>query len=78
LIASRGTTPAEGLAVFWRRKIRIARDLYDRAVRRAAELGLPSVAAYLGGLLERDLKEADEQALREKVLRQMKGLGYLQ
>ncbi len=64
--------------MFGRCKIRLDRALYDRAARRAAELGLSSADAYVAALVERDLKEAAEQALREKVLRQMKCLGYLE
>lgn len=61
-----------------RPKIALDPDLYRRAVERARMLGMPSVEQYVSELLERDLKTAEEQALRDQVLRQMKGLGYLE
>ncbi len=64
--------------MFWRRKLRLDRGIYDRAAARARALGLPSVDAYVALLIDRDLKAGEEEALREKVLRQMKGLGYLE
>jgi hypothetical protein len=64
--------------MFWRRKIRLDRNLYDRAADRARALGAPSVEVYVAQLIERDLKVGEEDALREQALRQMKGLGYLE
>lgn len=64
--------------MFGRPRIALDPDLYHRAGERARALGLPSVEQYVAEVLERDLKAAEEQALRDKVLRQMKGLGYLE
>lgn len=64
--------------MFWRHRVPLEPALYARACERARQLGLPSVAAYVADLLERDLKLSDEQRLRDAVLEKMKGLGYLQ
>lgn len=64
--------------MFWRPKIPVDRALHARAAERAKKRGFPSVEAYVADLLERDLKVADEQKLRDTVLDKMKGLGYLQ
>ncbi len=64
--------------MFGSNKIRLDPQLYKRAVERAKALGLPSAEAYVASLLEKDLKAADEEALREKVMRKMKGLGYME
>ncbi|MCX5659663.1 MAG: hypothetical protein NTW19_08075 [Planctomycetota bacterium] len=66
--------------MFGKRKvaIRISPDLYDRAVTRARVMGLASVHLYVAGLIERDVSAEEEKGLRERVLRQMKSLGYVE
>ena len=64
--------------MFSRDKVKLESSLYERAVKRAKALGLPSVDAYVAQVLEKDVQAGEEQALKDKVLEQMKGLGYLQ
>jgi hypothetical protein len=64
--------------MLWHPKVVLDRALHARAAERAQKLGFPSVDAYIADLLERDLKVADEQKLRDTVMDKMKGLGYLQ
>jgi hypothetical protein len=64
--------------MFGRPKVRLEPAVYKNAVERARKLGLPSVEAYIADLVQRDLKTADDERLRDTVNEKMKGLGYLQ
>ena len=65
------------LNVFWQCKITMDPKLRERAAKRAKALGL-SLDAYVAQVVERDVKLGEEEALREKVMQKMKGLGYLE
>jgi hypothetical protein len=64
--------------MLWRPRVRLEPALYKNAAARARKLGLASVEAYIADLVQRDLKAAEEQRLRDTVMEMMKGLGYLQ
>jgi hypothetical protein len=64
--------------MFLNSTIKVSDELYRRAAAYAADSGYPSVHNFVSELLERELKSAQDKVVREKVLRQMKGLGYLQ
>lgn len=58
--------------------IKITPALYERIAARAKAEGAESVDAYVAALIERDVAAAEEKALRDQVLRQMKSLGYME
>ncbi len=64
--------------MFGRHKVPLTPELYRKAEERAKALGFPSVEAYVARLVERDLEAVADEAQRERILRQMKGLGYLE
>lgn len=64
--------------MFGRGKIKLEPALYERAVKRAKAAGAGSVDEYVARLVEQDVKVGEEQALKDKVMEKMKGLGYLQ
>lgn len=50
--------------------------LHQRTFERARQLGLPSLEVYLVHLIARDLEQADEEQLRQRVLEWIKWRGY--
>lgn len=64
--------------MFGKGNVKLDAELYARARGRAGELGYASVNEFVAHVVERELKRADEQQTKEKVLEKMKGLGYLQ
>ena len=64
--------------MFGGNKVSLDPDLHAKACQRANELGYGSVAEYVAHLLQKDLQSSADRETRDKVLEQMKGLGYLQ
>ena len=58
-------------------KIKIDRDLYQRAKTSAAQAGYSSLEEFVTTLLERELKLGAAAGEDEDVIKRMKGLGYI-
>lgn len=63
--------------MFSQTKIKIDKDLYDRAVKYAAEKKFPSVDDFIARLIERELN-TQTQADDPEVLKRLEGLGYIE
>jgi hypothetical protein len=64
--------------MFGKGRIRIDAQLWRQASQRAQELGYASLDDFVTHLLEKHLRQIDDQAAKQRVLEKMKGLGYLQ
>jgi metal-responsive CopG/Arc/MetJ family transcriptional regulator len=58
-------------------KVKIDKELYQKAKDFAQEIGYSSVDEYVAHLLEREVNSAQDDNENEKVSEQLKGLGYI-
>ena len=59
-------------------KIKLDDALVERAGRAAAKAGYSSLEEFLQHLIEKELARLEEPAAREEVVKQLRGLGYLE
>jgi len=59
-------------------RVKLPRDIYDRARERAGQAGYGSVEEYVTRLVERDLEgEEGRKRDEEETRRRLEGLGYI-
>lgn len=58
-------------------KVKIDKELYQKAKDFAQEIGYSSVDEYVAHLLERGVNSAQDDNENEKVSEQLRGLGYI-
>ena len=58
-------------------KVKIDKELYQKAKDFAQEIGYSSVDEYVAHLLEREVNSAQDDNEDEKVSEQLRGLGYI-
>lgn len=58
-------------------KVKIDKELYQKAKDFAQEIGYSSVDEYVAHLLEREVNSAQDDNENEKVSEQLRGLGYI-
>ena len=58
-------------------KVKIDKELYQKAKDFAQEIGYSSVDEYVARLLEREVNSAQGDDADEKVSEQLRGLGYI-
>ena len=58
-------------------KVKIDKELYQKAKDFAQEIGYSSVDEYVAHLLEREVNSAQGDDADEKVSEQLRGLGYI-
>ena len=58
-------------------KVKIDKELYQKAKDFAQKIGYSSVDEYVAHLLEREVNSAQDDNENEKVSEQLRGLGYI-
>ncbi len=64
--------------MFSRKHIRLGDGLYERAAAAAAAAGYSSVDEFVVHLVEKELAALDPGQIDAEVLKQLRGLGYLE
>ena len=64
--------------MFSQRKIKVAKDLYDRLSSAAEAAGYASTEEFVQHVLERAVSDQQELSDQEQAERQLRGLGYLE
>ena len=58
-------------------KIKIEKDLLERAKEYSEKKGYPSVEEFISHLLEKEMKEPDKSSSEDEIKKRLKGLGYI-
>jgi hypothetical protein len=58
-------------------KVKVDKDLFERAKRFANLVGYSTVDEFVAHLLERELSQIDESASEEEIKKRLQGLGYI-
>lgn len=60
------------------KKIKLDSEIHRQALLRSQTLGYASIEDYVAHLIQRDAGSGGDERTKQKVLDQMKGLGYIQ
>ncbi len=58
-------------------KIKIDKELLERAKEYSEKKGYPSVEEFISHLLEKEMKEPDKSSSEDEIKKRLKGLGYI-
>ncbi len=58
-------------------KIKIEKDLLERAKEYSEKKGYSSVEEFISHLLEKEIKEPDRSSSEDEIKKRLKGLGYI-
>lgn len=63
--------------MFSKRSVKLDKELIRRASEQARKRGFPSVEDFVAHLIEQETKRDAGDETKDKVVKQLKGLGYL-
>lgn len=58
-------------------KIKIDKELLEKAKEYSEKKGYPSVDEFISHLLEKEMKESDKSSSEDEIKKRLKGLGYI-
>ena len=61
----------------WGSKVRIDKDLLEKATRYAQVAGYSSVEEFINHVVEKELAQLEDADSEEEIKKRLKGLGYL-
>ncbi len=61
----------------WGSKVRIDKDLIEKAARYAQVAGYSSVEEFINHVVEKELAQLEDADSEEEIKKRMKGLGYI-